>query len=54
MKKKYCIELYGKDELLIEEWFFDKKNEQLAKYYELLSNGYKKDDIVKLTRNFYY
>lgn len=53
-KKRFHVELYGADELLVSEWDFDTKAEQLAKYYELIAAGHKRDDVVKLTRQWFY
>lgn len=53
MKKKFCVELYGKDDIRLKDFVFDSKSEQLEKYYELLGAGYRKSDIIKLTRWFY-
>lgn len=53
MKKQFHVELYGKDDILKDEWQFDTKKEQLEKYHELLGNGYKKSDLIKVTREWY-
>ncbi len=53
IKKQFHVEVYGKDDFLIEEFQFDTKKEQLEKYYELLSDGYKKTDLIKITRIWY-
>jgi len=53
MKKQFHVEVYGKDDLLVEEYQFDTKKEQLEKYHELLGNGWKKSDLIKITREWY-
>ncbi len=52
-KKQFHVEVYGSDDFLIDDFQFDTKKEQLEKYYELLGNGYKKSDLIKLTRTWY-
>ena len=52
-KKQFHVEVYGKDDFLIEDFQFDTKKEQLEKYHELLGRGYKKSDIIKITRLWY-
>lgn len=51
--KRFHVELYGNDDLLVREWVFDRKAEQLEKYYQLISKGYRRDNIIKETRTWY-
>ena len=53
IKKQFHVEVYGKDDILVDDFQFDTKKEQLAKYYELLASGYKKSDLIKVTRIWY-
>lgn len=53
MKKQFHVEVYGKDDFLVEDHQFDTKKEQLQKYHELLSHGWRKTDLIKITRLWY-
>jgi len=53
MKKLYHVEVYGKDDFLIDEFVFETKKEQLQKYHELLGAGYSKSSLIKITRDWY-
>ena len=52
-KKRFHVELYGVNDFLIEDWSFDTKAEQLAKYYTLISEGYKRANVQKFTMRWY-
>lgn len=52
-KKYFHIELYGPDDMLLKEWKFQTKQEQLKKYYELLGEGHPKSQIIKITREWF-
>jgi len=52
-KKRFHVELYGDDDFLKEDWSFETKAEQLAKYYTLISEGYKRKNITKFTMLWY-
>ena len=56
MKKLFRVELYESNETgasLLEEWSFYKKSEQLEKYYSLINEGYKRNQLEKFTMPFY-
>ena len=47
--KRYTVELYDDNDIEIETYVFERKSEQMEKYYRLLNKGHKKSQIVKKT-----
>ena len=47
--KRYSVELYNNDDIEIKNYVFEKKSEQLEKYWNLINRGYKKSQVVKKT-----
>ena len=52
-RKVFVVEVYGSDDFLIEDFVFETKVGQLAKYYDLLQRGYKRADVLKRTTWWY-
>ena len=56
IKKWYCVELYDGGQTgaaLLGDWAFLTKAEQLSKYYSLIVDGYKRNQIDKYTTELY-
>jgi len=47
--KRFSVELYNNDDIEIKNYVFEKKSEQLEKYWNLINRGYKKSQVVKKT-----
>ena len=43
----YWLTLYNGEGMEIKTWRFDKKSEQMEKYWHLINKGYHKSDLEK-------